>query len=150
MTHTEDCESCKLLLDEYGEENLEICEFCGHYYVQYKDNSGYCTCTKGEEKFQNEFVMCMNCQRTFHKSVCKPIPEHGIGFNYCIECTREIEGHRTLHIGHCPFCDSDDVEYGLEYIENVEVIFPMLCHICYKISRECYDMEYRETIGCGV
>lgn len=45
-----DCKSCKTLIKDYGEENLEVCEFCGHYYVQNIDETGFCTCTKGEQK----------------------------------------------------------------------------------------------------
>jgi len=40
-----DCEDCARLVEKYGEDNLDECEFCGHYYYGEK-----CTCRDGMEE----------------------------------------------------------------------------------------------------
>ncbi len=47
----QDCKDCLDLIDEYDIINLEICEFCGHYFVQNKFSTGYCNlCDKGKKR----------------------------------------------------------------------------------------------------
>lgn len=41
---TENCKDCEDLIEKYGEENLNFCEFCEHYY-----HGKYCSCGEGQE-----------------------------------------------------------------------------------------------------
>ena len=97
----------------------------------------------------NEYVMCMRCQGSFHMNECEPFGESGVGIVYCPKCLAEIkaEESRIINIGHCPYCNSENVEYGSENRDGLELYFPMLCLDCHKLSREYYDLNYRETIG---
>ena len=50
MTHNfDDCDDCKKLIEKYGEENLNYCEFCDHYY-----HGNYCSCGRGQEAEERE------------------------------------------------------------------------------------------------
>ncbi|KKN53361.1 hypothetical protein LCGC14_0603310 [marine sediment metagenome] len=45
------CEFCLQLVNEYSVGNLEVCEFCGHYYIQNKWDTGYCnSCDEGKKR----------------------------------------------------------------------------------------------------
>lgn len=42
----ENCESCQILIEKYGEDKLEICEHCNHYYyIQ-------CNCSSAEKEME--------------------------------------------------------------------------------------------------
>lgn len=54
-------------------------------------------------------------------------------------------------IGHCPYCKSDNVDYGkIVFLEADQVYYPMLCKQCNRLSREYYSLEYTQTEGSGV
>ena len=44
------CEYCIQLIDENDTLNLDICEFCGHYYIQNKLDTGYCSSCEKERR----------------------------------------------------------------------------------------------------
>ena len=86
-------------------------------------------------------------------NICQPFLESGNGMVYCPECLeklkKESKKHATEIIGHCPFCGSDNVEYGAIEVDEagLQIFYPMVCNVCLRLSREYYDIEYRETVG---
>jgi len=56
----------------------------------------------------------------------------------------EIIGHEA---GKCPYCGSEDVEYGsFEFCDN-DGSYDLYCNECKQTSQEWYSLKYIETIG---
>ena len=145
MNQHEDCESCDILIGDYGLENLEVCEFCGHYYVQNKHNTGFCTCTKGEQKVSNYFVLCMKCQTSLHISKSKLHHE----WRYCTTCFDIITKYTIYSSGQCPYCKSENIHHG-ELVfgtDATHAYYPISCLECCKESKEWYEFVYSRTEG---
>lgn len=49
--------------------------------------------------------------------------------------------------GICPYCGSDDVEYGSMEMDCGSLSYEMHCNKCGEDSKEWYSVEYSETIG---
>jgi endogenous inhibitor of DNA gyrase (YacG/DUF329 family) len=47
--------------------------------------------------------------------------------------------------GKCPFCGSEDLEYGVLEIQDELLYYPFTCNDCDKEGEEWYDMEYATT-----
>ena len=44
--------------------------------------------------------------------------------------------------GHCPYCDSDNLDYGRTEFEGEMCYFPFTCQDCGKEGEEWYSMEF--------
>ena len=51
------CKKCLELEDENGIENLERCEFCGHYFIDWIDKIVSCDCKEGQNKKKRTKVL---------------------------------------------------------------------------------------------
>lgn len=50
-------------------------------------------------------------------------------------------------VGHCPKCESEEIEYGaVEYI-NDGLIFPSTCQDCKLEFNEYYNLVYSCSVG---
>jgi predicted Zn-ribbon and HTH transcriptional regulator len=49
--------------------------------------------------------------------------------------------------GKCPYCDSEDIEYGTFELEGEEGYYDITCNECEQSSKEWYKMVFIETIG---
>lgn len=49
--------------------------------------------------------------------------------------------------GKCPYCDSEDIEYGIFELEGEEGYYNVTCNKCKNSSKEWYKMTFIETIG---
>lgn len=56
---------------------------------------------------------------------------------------------RTKEAGKCPYCGSQDINYGTMYPDGEMVYYDCICIKCNQDFREWYVMEYCETIGYG-
>lgn len=48
-------------------------------------------------------------------------------------------------LGHCPECDSENLNYGVNIIDGDSLIYPFVCEDCSCEGREAYNIQYSET-----
>lgn len=49
--------------------------------------------------------------------------------------------------GKCPYCGSEDIEYGDTNIDGDVLGYEFHCNNCGKDSTEWYDLTFVETVG---
>ena len=49
---------------------------------------------------------------------------------------------KSNEMGHCPYCDSDCLDYGSVEFEDNMYYFPWKCCSCEKTGEEWYSMEF--------
>lgn len=44
--------------------------------------------------------------------------------------------------GRCPYCGSDDIEYGAGEVDTSGYYYPCTCNACKGHFFECYDLDF--------
>ena len=66
--------------------------------------------------------------------------------NWAVELNDDGMAFTQEH-GRCPYCGSEDIDWGsAEPVDNM-MSYPMTCNKCGKKSIEWYEMIYTSTIG---
>lgn len=52
---------------------------------------------------------------------------------------------KTEKIGTCPFCGSENIDYGDSCIQDDEMYYEVYCTDCNENSKEWYCLEYLFT-----
>ena len=50
----------------------------------------------------------------------------------------------------CPYCGSENIEYGSLELVDEQMYYRMTCKDCKKDSREWYSLSYIETVGAHI
>lgn len=48
-------------------------------------------------------------------------------------------------VGHCPKCDSENLNYETNINDGDSVVYPFVCDDCGCEGREAYNIQYNET-----
>ena len=48
----------------------------------------------------------------------------------------------NMELGKCPYCDSDNLEYGNSKVDDYGYVYEVTCRKCNKEFEENYEMKY--------
>lgn len=91
---------------------------------------------------------CENCRSMMF--------EKDNGLSKCFDCERLEDKEGNVIVkgfpvawsgGECPYCQSENVEYGDSYQDDDYYIYEFECLDCAKQSREYNNIEFVNTVG---